>query len=302
MVPQLSSDRTYGGVTVLFGAENGRYPSGNSLVIQGTEETLLVDPSLAVHERGGAPAAIDRVLVSHAHEDHLAALHLYADVPVFAHEADVDGVRSLDGLLDIYGLDPLAEADFRVELVETFNIGGHGDVRSFVDGTRFDLGGGRSVSVVHLPGHTGGHSGFLVEPDGFFFIADVDLTGFGPYYGDAASSLEGFLRSLDRCRDIDARWYGTFHHKGLVEGREPFLAQLAEFGDVLRRREDALLAFLHEPRRLEEIVAHRFVYRPHVDSVFVDTVERRTAAQHLALLVPAGRVAEVEPGRYRAVA
>jgi hypothetical protein len=77
---------------------------------------------------------------------------------------------------------------------------------------------------------------------------------------------------------------------------------LTEFGDVLRRREDALLDFLAEPRALEEIVARRFVYRPHVDSVFVDAVERRTAVQHLELLVPAGRVAEVEPGRFRAVA
>lgn len=155
---------------------------------------------------------------------------------------------------------------------------------------------------MHLPGHTAGHSGLLVEPDGFFFIADVDLTGFGPYYGDATSSLEGFLTSLERCREVDARWYATFHHKGLVEGRDAFLAQLSEFGDVLRRREDALLEFLGKPRHLDEIVARRFVYRPHVESVFVDAVERRTAVLHLEQLVPAGRVAEVEPGRYRAVA
>jgi glyoxylase-like metal-dependent hydrolase (beta-lactamase superfamily II) len=302
VAPESPEDRTFGAVTVLFGAENGKYPSGNSLLIRGTDETVLVDPSLAVHERGGAPAPVDRVLVSHAHEDHLAALHLYADVPAYAHEADVEGVRSLDGLMEIYGLEPDADAAFRVDLVEQFNILGHPDVRPIADGERLDLGGGVVVTVVHLPGHTGGHCGFLVEPDGFFFVADIDLTGFGPYYGDATSSLEGFRWSLDRCREVDAHRYGTFHHKGLVEGREPFLAQLTEFGDVLRRREDSLLAFLAEPRGLDEIVSHRFVYRAHVDSVFVDSVERRTAAQHLALLVPAGRVAEVEPGRFRAVA
>lgn len=302
VVTESPDDRTYGAATVLFGAENGKYPSGNSLVVRGTDETILIDPSLAVHERGGVPAAVDRVLVSHAHEDHLAALHLYADRPVHAHELDAEGVRTLDGLLAIYGLDAAAEAAFRVDLVEEFNIVGHGDVSPFADGDRFDLGGGRSITVVHLPGHTAGHSGFLVEPDGFFFIADVDLTGFGPYYGDATSSLDGFRHSLERCREVDARWYCTFHHKGLVEGRQPFLAQLSEFSDVLSRREDALLAFLAAPRQLDEIVAHRFVYRPHVDSVFVDTVERRTAIQHLELLVPAGRVAEVEPGRFQAVA
>ncbi len=300
-VPSAPADRRYDGVTVLFGAENGKYPSGNSLLIHGAEETILVDPSLAVHERGGAPADVDRVLLSHAHEDHMAGLYLFPEVPVHVHEDDLEGARSLEGLLAIYGLDPEAEAAFTPELIDTFNISGRPDAVPFEDGARFDLGGGRTVTVLHLPGHTGGHSGLLVEPDGFFFVADVDLSGFGPYYGDVTSSLDGFERSMARCREVDARWYCTFHHKGLIEGRAEFLAQLDEFHDVLRRREDAILDFLAEPRTVADLVAHRFVYRPHIESAFVDTVERRTALNHLERLVPAGRVTEIEPGTYRAV-
>ncbi len=26
--------------------------------------------------------------------------------------------------------------------------------------------------------------------------------------------------AMRRCREIDARWYATFHHKGIVEGFE----------------------------------------------------------------------------------
>ena len=40
----------------------------------------------------------------------------------------------------------------------------------------------------HMPGHTAGHTVLLVEPEGVAFIGDIDLTGFGPYYGDACSS------------------------------------------------------------------------------------------------------------------
>jgi glyoxylase-like metal-dependent hydrolase (beta-lactamase superfamily II) len=301
-------DRRYGIVDVLFGDENGKYPDGNALVIDGPERRLLVDPSLTVHERGGVPGgAVDQIVVSHAHEDHMAALHLFPEVPVLVHEADRVGVeQGIDGLLQIYGytygMDAETSAAWQVELTERFHLVARPDVTTFADGHVFDLGGGHTATVVHLPGHTLGHCGLLVEPDGFFFVADVDLTGFGPYYGDAWSDLEGFERSLERCREIDARWFATFHHKGVISGREPFLEQLEAFGDVIRRREDALLAFLREPRSLDDIVEHRFVYRPSVVSAFVPPVERRSAQLHLARLLPSGLVAEIEPGRYQAVA
>ena len=37
-----------------------------------------------------------------------------------------------------------------------------------------------------------------------FFLSDIDLTGFGPYYGDVWSDLEDFEASLRRVREEDA--------------------------------------------------------------------------------------------------
>ena len=298
------TDGAYGGVTVLFGQDVGRYPDGNALLIEGSDQRILVDPSLSVHERGGVPGGrVDQILVSHAHEDHVAALHLYPEVPVWVHEADAVGIHGgVDGLLEIYGLGEEASEQWRPELIERFHVVARPDAATFSDGKCFELGGGRTATVVHLPGHTLGHSGLLVEPDGFFYVADVDLSAFGPYYGDAWSDLESFERSIARCREIDARWYATFHHKGVVEGRDAFLSQLETFAAVIGRREETLLGYLAEPRSLDDIVEHRLVYRPNVESSWVPAVERRTALLHLARLVPGGRVAEVEPGRYRAVA
>ena len=61
-----------------------------------------------------------------------------------------------------------------------------------------------------------------------------------------------------------------------------------------------LLDFLAEPRTLDEIVAHRFVYRPHVAHVFADSVERRCAEMHVKRMLSRGEATEVAPGRYRA--
>ncbi|MEO3859574.1 MBL fold metallo-hydrolase [Acrocarpospora sp. B8E8] len=288
----------YGAVRVLKAANGGGYPYGNSLMVRGRAGTLLVDPSLALAE-GGVPGA-DAVLVSHAHEDHLAGIDLVA-APVHVHEADLAAVRSSEVLLAGYGLPEEAAAAFRETLASQFGVRGRPDAVGVPDGHRFDLGD-RTATVVHLPGHTAGHSGLLVEPDGFFFVADIDLTSFGPFYGDLGSSLEGFERSIETCAEIEARWYGTYHQKGVVEGAEEFRDRLRAYREVVVRRDAALTGFLAEPRSLADVVGHRFVYRAHVDEPYVPTVEARTAEQHIARLIRTGAVAEIEPGRYQAVA
>ena len=125
----------------------------------------------------------------------------------------------------------------------------------------FDLGEVDRSRRSTFPGHTRGHSGFRIS-DGVFFLSDIDLTGFGPYYGDAWSDLDDFEASLDQVRDEEADFYVTFHHKGVIEGRAEFVRAARR----VRRRDPS------SPRRrcstsssshaaLDELVAHRFVYR-----------------------------------------
>jgi len=301
VTPFLDSDLRLGRAVALIGADLGKYPAGNSLLVVGDDSSLLIDPSVSVFDRGGAPAPVDRMLLSHAHEDHMAGVGLYPDAPLHVHHDDLLGVQSLDGLMHMYGMTPANEAEFRTVVLEEFHYTERPDAQGVADGDRFDLGGGLRVEVVHLPGHTRGHCGFLVEPDGVFFVADVDLSSFGPYYGDHWSDLEDFEAALTRCREIDARWYATFHHKGVVEGRALFLEALDAFEAVIARRERRLLDFLAEPRALADIVAHRLVYRPGVDIMWADEAETRTAQSHLSRLLRDGQVHQPEPGRYRAV-
>jgi hypothetical protein len=107
-----------------------------------------------------------------------------------------------------------------------------------------------------------------------------------------------FERTLALARTLDARWYATFHHIGVVDGRAAFLEKLERFAAVIADRERRLLEYLAEPRTLDDVAAHRFVYRPQDPVSFAEPVERRSMGQHVERLVGAGAVREVEPGRF----
>lgn len=293
-------DRRLGRVTVLGGERGGKYPHGNSMLVRGAGETIVVDPSLSLVGRdiGRDLGHVDHVLNSHAHEDHIAGNHLFPAARWHVHEADLQGLRSLDGLMEIYGFLGATAADWRRTLVDDFHFQACDDPGALRDGQVFDLGGVR-LSVVHAPGHTRGHSLFHVEPDDVLYLGDIDLSSFGPYYGDAWSSLEDFERTLERVRDLEARWYVTFHHVGVLDGRAAFLERLDRFAEVIRTREARLLEWLAEPHTLDEVAAHRFVYRPGDPVPWADGVERRSMGMHIDRLVRDGRVEEVAPGRYR---
>ena len=123
------------------------------------------------------------------------------------------------------------------------------------------------------------------------FVGDVDLSSFGPYYGDHWSDLEDFVASIAKVRELDAAHYVTFHHKGDRQRarrvRPP--ARHVRLGD--RRRDERLLAMLARPRSFAELVDEGIVYRPGTRPPnFGDSVERRSIELHLARLVGDGAV------------
>ena len=206
--------------------------------------------------------------------------------------------------MTIYGFPDEVAGAWRATVLERFHYAPRPDVSTFRDGDVFDLGD-VTVRVVHTPGHTRGHCLLIVEwgargaAERLVYLGDIELTSFGPYYGDAWSSLADFEQSLVTVREIEAAWYATFHHIGVLDP-EGFVARLDRFEAKIALRESALLDYLDEPRSLDEIVAHRFVYRPGPTAPHIDSVERRSMGMHIDRLIAAKRVEEIKPGRYLA--
>src|SRR5512134_439274 len=290
-----------GPVSIHFGEKSGKYPDGNQVVVRGADSLAAFDTPLVANRLGDELLAADLVVLGHVHEDHMAGLHRLPRAPVYVHEADAEAARSWPGLARHYGYAPAVLEGMHAKIEREFHYVPRPDALAYADGARWDLGGGVSVQAIHAPGHTSGHCVLLVEPEGIAFIGDIDLSSFGPYYGDATSSLAAFRRTLAAVKDIPARAWITSHHKGVITDRNAFVELLAAFGSRLDAREEAIAGFLRaRPATLEELIAHRFVYPKQLNDLFYEDVERRTIVQHLESLMQAGRARE-EGGRWRMV-
>ncbi len=289
----------FGPVRVHLGAKSGKYPDGNQVLVSGTDTRVAFDTPKVARTLTAELSRIDLVLLGHVHEDHMVALGRMPHAQVQVHEADVEAARSWDGLARHYGYPPPVLEAVRAMIERDFDYHPRPDATAYTDGQVWDLGGGVRVRAHHLPGHTAGHCALVVESEGVAFIGDIDLTGFGPYYGDATSDLAAFQRSLQRVRELDARVWVTSHHRGVLTDRRAFEHALAHFSAKIDERSERLLGYLHEgPQSLDQLVQRRLLYPVGFEWPYVDSAERRSIQQHLTLLETQGAVRQNVAGHY----
>ncbi|MCC5812886.1 MAG: MBL fold metallo-hydrolase [Ectothiorhodospiraceae bacterium] len=292
----------FGRVSVFFGEKSGKYPDGNQVLIRGSDTRAAFDTPIVSNHIGAEFDVTEVVVLGHVHEDHMAGLHRLPDAEVYAPEADVKAARSWEGLAAHFGWKSEERIAQSLEAFRRdFFYKPRPDAKGYQDGMTWDFGQ-VTVRAIHMPGHTAGHTVLLVEPEGVAFIGDIDLSGFGPYYGDACSNLADFRRSLARLPDIPAKVWVTSHHRGVYTDREHFLNDLAAFAAKIDEREQRLLALLGDsPKTLDQLVEHRLLYPPGFDAAWVTDAETRTISQHLSELLADGRVTMDDSGFYRLV-
>jgi len=282
---------SFGPVRVYLGHKSGKYPDGNQVIVQGADMRVAFDTPQVARHIGPDLDDVDLVVLGHVHEDHTVALGSLPRAGVQVHEADLAAVQSWEGLARHYGYEPTAVNALREMIERDFSYRPRPDATGYTDGALWDLGGGVRVRAHHLPGHTAGHSALVVESEGVAFIGDIDLTGFGPYYGDATSDLRQFQCSLQRVRELDARVWVTSHHRGVITQRADFEQALARFAGKIDERHERLLGYLREhPHTLEQLVARRLLYPLGFELPYVESAERRSIQMHLELLMAQGWV------------
>ena len=225
-------------VAVLFGASQGKYPDGNTVIVCGRDGTLVIDPALSVRDEPET-IVVDRVLLTHPHEDHVAGLSAVRHAVVQVHRDDLGGLTSLDGLMRLYGIPESGWPAMTTMVQERFHVEARPDAVPFDHGDEWDLGG-VVVRAIAAPGHTAGHQSLWVRTPAqpTFLLCDAAYL-IAPMRG---RRLPGVLWSGDAMLDSWDRIEAIERCARRVARRDLALAyQLSQFGcgkspDVLHDR------------------------------------------------------------------
>lgn len=138
----------------------------------------------ALAARGLGPADLAAIVVTHVHLDHAGGVgdvaRAFPQATVYVHPRGArhlaDPARLVASAASVYG-DALDSLYGRLEPTEP------GRVKALDDGEQLQLGGGRSLTAVHSPGHAKHHLALQDSGSGLLFVGDavgVRLPGAGP--------------------------------------------------------------------------------------------------------------------------
>lgn len=293
----MTGKKRFGNIIFVPGPSNGRYPYCNSIYIDDSRRAVI-DAGSDEHFLRGLKETqqVDMLINSHYHEDHIMFNFLFPHADLCVHKVEVPCYQSIWNLLDYYGLIGTEhEQTWHDIIINTFHYRERTPAMVFQDGDVLHFGRTRMV-VVHTPGHSPGHCSFYFPEEGVLYLGDLDMTGFGPWYGDRVSDIDDTIASVHRLMKIPARTFISAHEAGIVEGD---LSEVAEaYLAVIDERERKLLAYLDQPRTLDEIVSQWLIYkRPREPKYLFEFAERALVKKHLERLEKKKTVTRDE-GRY----
>jgi len=287
-------------IFLIPGRNRGAYPFCNSIYIE-DEVRAVIDPASDKKELERLQD-VRLAILSHFHLDHIRELRSLPGAEVAIHSSESGALgdwRKLSGLIffadeDRAEIEAWIESQSRLFKPEQWNFR---ISRKLNDGDEIDLGKTR-IKVIHAPGHTVGHCCFWFPEQEILFTADIDLTEFGPWYGNACSNLEEFCNSLAKLKALRPKLVVTGHEDGIVSG-STFQGRLEKFRSVVFTRENKLLDALSSPKSLDEIAGLGIIYGEFLAKApaALKPIEKRMVIHHLKWLEQKGMARE-ESGRW----
>lgn len=283
-------------ILFLQGEDRGRYPYSNSLLI----DDILIDTGISKRNLKilKKEYQISTIILSHWHEDHISGNALFPEVKFLAHEQDAPIIENVKKISEVYGiLGTKIEEQFLASL-ETYRLKNTPVDRLLKDGDIITTFTGREIKVIHTPGHSPGHCCFYMPRSNLCFLADIDLSSFGPWYGCLDSNLIDFERSLEKLKTYSIDTAVT-SHTGIVRGKELIDEQLQIYQSVITQRDEKILGYLNPktPISVDDLMEKNIIYyKYNYFKEYLVIAERIMIQNHLKKLKLNNRVVQIGNG------
>ena len=177
---------------------NGKFPMAFSFLVMGTDTHALIDTGCGeaacrtVMEKYG----VDIVINSHCHPDHVSGNCLFDGKELWIPQERSEETGAIKRLAErLVGPDASIMADWEHFVRQGLGMRDYRHTKTFRDNDRLDFGG-IALQMIHTPGHLDDHYCFLEPEANVLLTFDVDLTTFGPFYGNPEADISLFRYSL----------------------------------------------------------------------------------------------------------
>ncbi len=298
----------FGNIRVIPGEDASRFPHCTSLFID-DDVKVLIDPGAGLKTLAALKQEtyIDLVINSHYHFDHITYNYLFDEARIIINEKEAPCYRDRKniglflGMNEVYGPDwvdewlarianpnteqsPFSPQNRHEWWMSSVRVDGEykwGDIMDF---------GKTRMQVIGTPGHSRGFSCLNFPDNGVMYIADIDLTAYGPWYGGSDGDIDLFISSCEKIRELDCKYYITGHEKGILN-RNDFLAGLDGFLKIIDERDRKILSVITRPLSLQEISNQGLIYgiKYHSDA-WIYMWEFIMVKKHLLRMINKGQI------------
>ena len=274
-------------IYIITTGKNGKFPFSCCFYIDDEVKTIIDTPIDTRFVDLFQELPVDLIINTHFHLDHCGCNYLFPQTKIMAHPEDIPAMQSLAVFEDYYGLSKYNAPDMLLSWLKWHpsNISD-----TIQDGDIIDLGKIK-LEVIHTPGHTAGHCALYWREKGVLFSGDIDLTSFGPWYGNEVSDVDQLINSIEKLIALDPKVILS-GHKGIIDTNVK--TQLIKYLHKVYANEKAVLNALEIPLTLDQLVYRKIIYgRWHQPESMFYFFEKVSLIVHLRRLLRIGLVEEI---------
>ncbi len=288
----------YKDIFFIDGQNKGRYPYSHALVIK----DWIIDTGISsgFMRKILRDIQINNVLLSHWHEDHINGNRFLSNAKFFCHRGDQPVIEDIKKMYEYYSITEIPE---QIELFDTILEGlrlvNVKIEKNINDNDIIRIGDSYKLKVIHTPGHTKGHCCFYEQTSKIAFLADIDLSGLGPWYGASDSNIIDFEASIEKIEKLDIE-IAISSHMGLIFGSSTIKKRLKEFRSIIYTRDNKILEHFSErkPINPRDLVEKNIVYKNYDNEykVYLFLAERVMIEKHFEKFLKKNIIEQVKNG------
>ncbi|UCE38724.1 MAG: MBL fold metallo-hydrolase [Thermoplasmata archaeon] len=285
---KLDTEQLDDDVYLIIGKNKGTFPYSNSLLII-DEKVVLIDSGIGDEQLEIIKDEVDILINSHYHIDHILGNYLFKDLWIVEEEADV--TSSFENYKRFAGiLGTSIEESWLGWFHQYFKFHASFPTRTFKPNEVFKFGN-MEWKAVHTPGHSPGHCAFYEPKRKIMFASDIDLTPFGPWYGNPTANLPDFIDSIKLLSEFKIDIICSSHS---YPQKDNIKESLGDYLDIIFLRNEQILDLLVKERTIDDLESHDIIYNKSqkLYKAFA-WFEKNMLKKHIDLLMELGKVERV---------